>query len=843
MKRKAQIFNAVVLIFTFLALTWLFIGVSYKYNGKEVADTRLYPGSASKAILNAYQTQEEGMIYLDEAARISLINSIIKLNEHGGINENSECGNAGYNIWNIKNKKCVPDYETSLKEIYSEELKRNIHNYQKYTFSEEYKINLKQENNKVEIIGKTIDKIKVSVSLTGDIAEQQTNIYSGGIPASVKENVNQYNELIFEASTEFKIEPAILKAVITQESAGDKNAISPTGCAGIMQFCTSTAEKYFSQADILNLKSLSACAEKASCTPSDYAGDPRFNPEKAIPAGANLIKNLLNHHSIEDLSDKKAFAVAAYNGGIGVIEEAIEKTGKENPSWQEASRKIAPELLALYPPYNSWEEEELVAKVKEIRNYVDSLKSLYMEWGGTEMFTPTTIGTFEFGQNFRTKINYDLTVYDELEEFSSETINECKDKVEECLENKITEFNNARKENEAEVVEVKSNIIKILPMSECEEGTEKLYYDFVENLQDCTHAWSNNCKCQITESYSEEEIEKINYNFNQIRFDEKETEDEKKRTFNVSLTRPTELVSDFSIDQKDILMMQVYKFKYNDELENEKLIFESSTDRRIITDDLNFNNIFLVRKNNKFEFMLEEKETLLEQIGWTISNLGEEIFPLTEENNKEEMMLINPSNPEQKENIPRECPVARQTFRLCAVTKNMLPELKENPDKIGSFDLEYKNSKVKFALTLADETSPKQIQNLDVELTNEVIGTGAAFLGLDIEDGITLTWIDKNASDLVYYDISVDSLKNPLPGPLRPTIGQFYLSEAIKGISPTEENVLFFEPIGNDMIKYIIEISSDKVNLESEQTYAVEVFSVDNFQNQAKPVQFDLIMP
>lgn len=54
----------------------------------------------------------------------------------------------------------------------------------------------------------------------------------------------KYGALLQRAGAEFKIDPALLKAVAAAESGFDPGAVSPKGAIGLMQVMPATAERF-----------------------------------------------------------------------------------------------------------------------------------------------------------------------------------------------------------------------------------------------------------------------------------------------------------------------------------------------------------------------------------------------------------------------------------------------------------------------------------------------------------------------------------------------------------------------------------------------------------------------
>lgn len=188
---------------------------------------------------------------------------------------------------------------------------------------------------------------------------------------------NKYDQIIMKASQDEK-DRLLTAAIIATESAGRNDAVSQSGCSGLMQFCGSTA------------KGFSAPCDTGTCYVCDPKGcnlqDNRGKPEIAIPAGLKLLQAKIS--AIDKCAGvttyREVFGLAAYNAGEGVICAAIKATGKQDPTWEEVKKKIDTNLLRGYYSGPYWTKDTLNAKVIEIAcypYYVESYKT-----GFTGMF-------------------------------------------------------------------------------------------------------------------------------------------------------------------------------------------------------------------------------------------------------------------------------------------------------------------------------------------------------------------------------------------------------------------------------------------------------------------------
>ena len=104
-----------------------------------------------------------------------------------------------------------------------------------------------------------------------------------------KEFIKKYDGVIRQASSRFRVDPDLVKAVIRAESAFDHRAVSRKGAQGLMQLMPDTADKM----DV---------------------NDP-FNPEENIFGGTRYLGMLM-----ERFSQNKRLALAAFNAGPESVE-------------------------------------------------------------------------------------------------------------------------------------------------------------------------------------------------------------------------------------------------------------------------------------------------------------------------------------------------------------------------------------------------------------------------------------------------------------------------------------------------------------------------------------------
>ena len=138
--------------------------------------------------------------------------------------------------------------------------------------------------------------------------------------------ISAYDDLFRRHSGTAGWDWRLLAAQCYQESGFDPQAVSSMGALGLMQLLPSTA-------DLMGVPS-----------------DKRFEPEQNIAAAARYIKKVSQSFSdIKDSEERIRFTLAAYNGGVGHIQDAqtlARKEGRNHQVWQE----VTPYILLLAQP-------------------------------------------------------------------------------------------------------------------------------------------------------------------------------------------------------------------------------------------------------------------------------------------------------------------------------------------------------------------------------------------------------------------------------------------------------------------------------------------------------------
>ena len=134
-----------------------------------------------------------------------------------------------------------------------------------------------------------------------------------------RRNRERYAPLVTRAANRYRLDRALLDALITVESAYDPLAESKAGAAGLMQLMPATARRY------------------------GVSPDERYHPQANIDAGSRHFSDLLRR-----FNNDRRLALAAYNAG----ENAVTRYGDNIPPFRE-TRRFVRKVMNQYRQYRS----------------------------------------------------------------------------------------------------------------------------------------------------------------------------------------------------------------------------------------------------------------------------------------------------------------------------------------------------------------------------------------------------------------------------------------------------------------------------------------------------------
>ena len=136
--------------------------------------------------------------------------------------------------------------------------------------------------------------------------------YTARVFMPSQQDIQKYANIIQTASQAYGVEPSLVHAVISAESAYNQNAISRAGAMGLMQLMPDTARRY----GVQNM----------------------MDPTENIHGGVRYLRDLLAM-----FKGRVDLAVAAYNAG----ENAVIRHGHKIPPYAE-TRNYVPKVLGFY---------------------------------------------------------------------------------------------------------------------------------------------------------------------------------------------------------------------------------------------------------------------------------------------------------------------------------------------------------------------------------------------------------------------------------------------------------------------------------------------------------------
>lgn len=166
---------------------------------------------------------------------------------------------------------------------------------------------------------------------------------------------NMVKPLAQEAGIDWKL----VIAVMAQESRFDPYAESRMGALGLMQIIPRFSNVYYK--------------------------DELFDPETNIREGLRFLRKHLNHYAYMDSTNQVAFALAAYNVGMGHMADARRLTidrNRDPNSWEHVSES----LLMLMNPHHYRNARHGYARGIETVNYVRNIMNRYQLYHTLMMF-------------------------------------------------------------------------------------------------------------------------------------------------------------------------------------------------------------------------------------------------------------------------------------------------------------------------------------------------------------------------------------------------------------------------------------------------------------------------
>jgi len=314
---------------------------------------------------------------------------------------------------------------------------------------------------------------------------------------------------------------------------------------------------------------------------------------------------------------------------------------------------------------------------------------------------PEFYGTYSIKPSFKVNVDYDFEEYNKIIDDLKKISNCAKDgtPVETCID-------------ELEKTDYGWEL-------NCQEGVEKIFYDFVEFYQDCFNSEDNNCICKLNLDYSEEDIKKYNLIG---KYKLKLEQDYDQGIIKLRLEEPE---TDLEYDIKTNKIGNFNPFEYTIEYKKDKkgeaeLMFKeelAGNSYSIMPIDAlmlyKFDDRYSNKKQDEIEFFGEDKDGKDKVISFS-----------KEEKNVEDVKKL------------KECTIKRNIHKFCVTnTKKQFYVF----DKIKN-KLELKNPVIKFAAYIED-LPPPVVEN--IEIRDKLID----------DKSVIIKWDKSKADDVMAYNI------------------------------------------------------------------------------------------
>ncbi|MBR9691040.1 transglycosylase SLT domain-containing protein [Candidatus Woesearchaeota archaeon] len=708
---------AILAIFTIVIFIWAAIILNNKIesNPEKI-------GKVQYELILSYDKGENTLFYIDESAKQAAYTTLNELSDSAGL-YTKECGEYfGYKLLLNINDTCIPEQKNpknNFQTLFNHYLDKYLQSYGPVhipTSNYRYDTDI---DDKIKIEALAVDDFAIPIIERKVVKKAPKIEYK--IPADadgmIKQIVNVYGAKIRAESKRIGADDKIVVGVIATESSGRPALISASGCVGLMQFCHSTAKGY---SEIFTKLTMCKCTGNACqinplCNENN---DDRFSWEKSIEAGTLYLLRLMNQFS--EYSYQREFALASYNGGTGVINAAIKRTGKSNPSWGEVAAQIDESLInEIYCKTGCgkgnyfYSRARREGKVTEIINYVnkvsgyilkyeeiiredsEELKEIKEEETGEEykqccVCSPDcratctievvpedqSCGFYATGEGMSCAMSFcshdvkSIGDYTVNPSFSLEVDYDLKiyTRVYEALEKlaQVYETSTNKKDFAKNILdEAKKVDSSLIWTDDCDDFDEKVFYAFAEEFYLCANSTDNNCYCEVKIPKTNQEVDifvektgdTTTFSLN------KDVVEEFSSSHGMQLGEGIDVLENGIININQDL--DTYQLSYIDNEEGEGI--------KIVYSRKDFDTPLLLYKNNN-----------------AVSFLNPSTY-----NEK----LVEYSNGDLKQ-----CNVQRDTVKLCVDTGVKVPRYDDKVKKIR-----YENNKIRLAYYFRDNIPPPTI--------------------------------------------------------------------------------------------------------------------------------------
>ncbi|MBN1157430.1 hypothetical protein JXA85_07440 [Candidatus Woesearchaeota archaeon] len=476
-----------------------------KFDNTFKIDKYRYIGEGQLNIFRAFMESEKAIIYIEDAARFSLHEAIIDLGKNSGFGSESKCGRMGiFNRWSDEKESCKPGkIEENIKPFLNEYLDYYVMSYSGISIpASNYQFAIKRYPDGATLTGYAESKPILNLG-GGSLIPFKQHCDNEALKAIADKYGNVIRKELEKAKSldDKEMYFRIVIGIIAQESfCGVETAVSPTGCTGLMGVCGGNKLEM-------------------------------VNAEPNIAKGIEILNGKVSY--FRKYESKMELGLAAYNGGEGVINGAIQQAksslgliagAEKELDWKMVSQYVTPEVI--YSAYSkSFSKEtmnkyfskpaQLTAKAEETKRYVSQVlgySDVYqttLNNEGTEIKEivnkpeeekerkneerDTIKGFYSMKPSFRIDFDYYPDTYDELYSIVEEAkASSASSGIDAFLAelNKNKNFDFILKTTERITDEEKWN-------DYCETKAESALDDFLMRYQECESQTDCNCNIEI----------------------------------------------------------------------------------------------------------------------------------------------------------------------------------------------------------------------------------------------------------------------------------------------------------------------------------------------------------
>ncbi len=302
-----------------------------------------------------------------------------------------------------------------------------------------------------------LPKVELTPSEQKKIDTTLKNLESLGI-------VNYINEIAIKET----IPKEILLGLITQESAGNLNALSPTGATGLFQV----------------IQSYHIDRVKKECGSWETF---KTDAQCQVRVGAGILKAYYTQYNTKGL-----YIQCSCTGNKGTTN--CKNIDVKYTGWDAALRAYNNAGCNIWADYN----------------FVDTVMKYAAGWGYQDITKEVTheeiqqgiFGKYSIKPTFNVNLDFDITLFDKLKDFANKTVMTCGKEGEnklQCIDNNIKTFNN-NLDSKYTGVELSTN---------CDESSDNVNTQnnvntFIEQINDCIISNDNNCNCKFNPTENSE---------------------------------------------------------------------------------------------------------------------------------------------------------------------------------------------------------------------------------------------------------------------------------------------------------------------------------------------------